>query len=199
SDLERGRPARGHRRCPCRVRRAHAALGARERAAGRSIHGAVPRALGRRPPRRIGVRVPRARRPVSGRLRAVFFDAGNTLIHMDYDAIASALAAAGVTTDARRVQRAEWRARVRLDASFQPGASTEHPSTAERYLAYLLDELHVRDAATVAALIDWRRGYNLPEGLWTVRELEAENALRLAHEAGLRTAVISNSNGTIAA
>lgn len=136
---------------------------------------------------------------MSGRLRAVFFDAGNTLIHMDYDAIASALAAAGVTTDARRVQRAEWRARVRLDASFQPGASTEHPSTAERYLAYLLDELHVRDAATVAALIDWRRGYNLPEGLWTVRELEAENALRLAHEAGLRTAVISNSNGTIAA
>jgi HAD superfamily hydrolase (TIGR01549 family) len=135
---------------------------------------------------------------VSGRLRAVFFDAGNTLIHMDYGAIAAALGAAGVTTDAARVQRAEWRARVRLDASFQPGASTEHPGTAERYLAYVLDELDVRDAATVAALIDWRRGYNLPEGLWTVREPEAENALRLAQGAGLRTAVISNSNGTIA-
>jgi len=136
---------------------------------------------------------------VNGRLQAVFFDAGNTLIHMDYGAIAAALVGNGVKTDAERVQRAEWRARVRLDASFQPGASTEHPGTAERYLAYLLEELDVRDPATVGALIDWRRGYNLPEGLWTVREPEAENALRLAHRAGLRTAVISNSNGTIAA
>ncbi len=132
-------------------------------------------------------------------LRAIFFDAGNTLIHMDYAAIAAALTAEGVAADAGAVQRAEWRARVRLDASFLPGASTEHPSTGERYLAYVLEELDVRGAATVAALIAWRRAYNPPRGLWTVLEPDAQAALVLARRAGLATAVISNSNGTIAA
>ena len=132
------------------------------------------------------------------KIRAIFFDAGNTLIHMDYDAIAAALAREGVAAAAGDVQRAEWRARVRLDASFQPGASTEHPSTGERYLALLLDELGVRSAVTAAALTAWRRTYNLPNGLWTVPEPDAEAALALARRSGLATAVISNSNGTIA-
>jgi putative hydrolase of the HAD superfamily len=131
-------------------------------------------------------------------LRAIFFDAGNTLIHMDYDAIAAALGREGVVVTAVDVQRAEWRARVRLDATFQPGASTEHPSTGERYLAFLLEELGVASPATRAALITWRRAYNLPRGLWTVAEPEAEAALALARRSGLLTAVISNSNGTIA-
>jgi putative hydrolase of the HAD superfamily len=132
-------------------------------------------------------------------LRAIFFDAGNTLIHMDFDAIAAALARAGVTATAGEVQRAEWRARVRLDATLQPGASTEHPDIGDRYLAFVLDELGVRSPATLAALAAWRRTYNRPDGLWTVLEPEAEAALTLARRAGLVAAVISNSNGTIAA
>jgi len=131
-------------------------------------------------------------------IRAIFFDAGNTLIHMDYDAIAAALGQEGVAATVAEVQRAEWRARVRLDVSFHPGASTEHPSTGARYLAFLLDELGVRSAATVAALTAWRRTYNLPKGLWTVLEPDAKAALELARRSGLATAVISNSNGTIA-
>jgi HAD superfamily hydrolase (TIGR01509 family) len=132
-------------------------------------------------------------------LRAIFFDAGNTLIHMDYDAIAAALVRHGVGVTARAVQRAEWRARVRLDASFQPGASTEHPDTGDRYLALVLDELGVKDRALVTALGAWRRAYNLPRGLWTMLEPQAEAALALTRRAGLTAVVISNSNGTIAA
>jgi putative hydrolase of the HAD superfamily len=131
-------------------------------------------------------------------IRAIFFDAGNTLIHMDYVAIAGALTGHGVRTTAADVQRAEWRARVRLDASFTAGTSTESPDSGERYLRYLLDEVGVRDAATVAALSAWRRGYNAPIGLWTEGEPDAEAALTLARARGLRTACISNSNGTVA-
>ena len=40
-------------------------------------------------------------------IRAIFFDAGNTLIHMDYAAIAKALAEHGVRTTASDVQHAE--------------------------------------------------------------------------------------------
>jgi putative hydrolase of the HAD superfamily len=132
-------------------------------------------------------------------IRAIFFDAGNTLIHMDYGAIASELARRGVQADAADVQRAEWRARVRLDASFGRGTSTESSDTGDRYLRYLLDELQVHDTAVVAALSAWRRGYNAPVGLWTEGEPEAEAALTLARARGLRTACISNSNGTVAA
>ena len=132
-------------------------------------------------------------------IRAIFFDAGNTLIHMDYAAIATALAGQGIGARAADVQRAEWRARVRLDASFGGAVSTESPDTGERYLRYLLDELGVRDASTVAALSAWRREYNAPIGLWTQGEPEAEAALTLARARGLRTACISNSNGTVAA
>jgi putative hydrolase of the HAD superfamily len=132
-------------------------------------------------------------------LRAIFFDAGNTLIRMDLVAIVAALAREGVSATVDDVQRAEWRARVRLDATLRPGASTEHPDTGARYLAFLLEELGVRSAATAAALNTWRRAYNLPRGLWTAIEPEAEAALRLVRQAGLGTAVISNSNGTVAA
>ena len=132
-------------------------------------------------------------------IRAMFFDAGNTLIHMDYGAIAAALAGQGIGAGVGDVPRAEWRARVRLDASVGGATSTESPDTGERYLRYLLDELGVRDAAVVAALSAWRRGYNAPIGLWTEGEPEAEAALTLARARGLRTACISNSNGTVAA
>ena len=84
--------------------------------------------------------------------------------------------------------------------SFTAGTSTESPDTGERYLRYLLDELGVRDAATVAALSAWRRGYNAPH-----RSLDGRGAGRRGGAARWRgraacgTACISNSNGTVAA
>ena len=131
-------------------------------------------------------------------VRAIFFDAGNTLIHMDYDAITAALRRERVAATVDQVRRAEWRARIRLDASFAPGSSTEDPATGDRYLAFLLDELGVREPDTATALAAWRRGHNPPRGLWTAVEPAAEPALRLARQSGLATGVVSNSNGTIA-
>lgn len=130
-------------------------------------------------------------------IRAVFFDAGNTLIRMDYTAIVAALTAHGLAATLEDVQRADWHARVRLDVSFAQGTSTEHPVTSDRYLAYILEHLGVRDAATIRALADWKRDYNPPVGLWTAIEPDAAAALALARESGLRTACISNSNGTV--
>jgi putative hydrolase of the HAD superfamily len=133
-------------------------------------------------------------------IRAVLFDAGNTLIRMDYAAIAAELARHGVTVTPEAVQRAEWAARVRLDADLFASAgtfSTESRGTAERYTRYLLEGAGVADADLVATLAEWRRGYNPPIGLWTVAEPEAVAALTLVREAGLVAGVVSNSNGTI--
>ena len=135
-------------------------------------------------------------------VRAIFFDAGNTLIRMDYVAIAGALARHGVRTTPEDLERAEWRARVRLDTEvLSPlgrAASTENRSIADRYLGFVLAEAGVRDDAVVAAVAEWRRTYRPPVGLWTVVEPAAEAALAHVRQAGVAAAVISNSNGSVA-
>ncbi len=136
-------------------------------------------------------------------IRAVFFDAGNTLLRMDYAVVAAELGRRGVRVTPETVQRSEWRARVRLDenvfAPSRPGASTESGSSAECYVRYLLEELAVHDGGIVNALVEWRRSYNPPVGLWSMPDPHAEPALRLARARGLRAAVISNSNGSVRA
>jgi putative hydrolase of the HAD superfamily len=133
-------------------------------------------------------------------LRAILFDAGNTLLRIDYAAIAAALAARGVSRTPDELMHAEWRARVRLDADvFATGeiASTEARTTHSRYLAYVLEGVGVTEPTVVDAMDAWRRGHNQPLGLWTTPEPDAAPALTLARQAGLRTGVISNSNGMI--
>jgi putative hydrolase of the HAD superfamily len=137
----------------------------------------------------------------SAPLSAIFFDAGNTLLRMNYAAIAERLEALGRRVSPAALQRAEWRARVRLDddlfARRSPDASTETGSTHGRYLRYLLEEAGAADDALVRAMTEWRLTYNRPVGPWNVADPDADAALALAREAGVRTAVISNSNGSI--
>ena len=86
-------------------------------------------------------------------LRAIFFDAGNTLIRMNYADIAAALARHGVVVTPDALQRAEWCARVRLDRDVLASTrSTERPSTHRRYLEYLLDGVGVTDTEIVDAM-----------------------------------------------
>jgi putative hydrolase of the HAD superfamily len=136
-----------------------------------------------------------ARRPV----RAVIFDAGNTLLRMNYRVIAEHLASRGRAASPEQVEDAELRARVRLDPHLAPGASTESTLTHGRYLRYLLENLAITDEAEIEAIARWRRGYNLPVGLWNRADPEAAAAIRRVRQAGLAAGVISNSNGSVRA
>jgi putative hydrolase of the HAD superfamily len=132
-------------------------------------------------------------------LRAVFFDAGNTLVRMNYAAIAARLAGLGHAVGAEAVQRAEWRARVRFDGGLLacPGASTESGAARISYLELLLDELGIGDRWTARAMAAWRESYNAPVGIFDVADPEALAALALCRRAGLKVGVVSNSNGTV--
>jgi len=134
-------------------------------------------------------------------LLGIFFDAGNTLIRMNYGTIAGELAHHGAAVTPEALQRAEWRARVRLDPELGAarGASTENRGTVERYLRYLLGEAGITDQAVVAAVAAWHRAYNVPIGVWDTADPGAAAALALARDRGVRTAVISNSNGSVRA
>jgi putative hydrolase of the HAD superfamily len=137
-----------------------------------------------------------SRRPI----RAVFFDAGNTLLRMNYGVIAEQLAVLGRPVAEAAIQRANWQALVRLDADLfapaLPGSSTENPATAERYLRYLLEGVGIVDEPTIAAVMAWRRAYKSSTGLFNVVDPNAIPALRAVRDAGLSAAVISNSDGS---
>src|SRR5262245_38434023 len=135
--------------------------------------------------------------PSSPRPRAVLFDAGNTLLQMNYAAIADHLTRRGHHVDAARVMDAELRARVRLDADLASGASTESKNTHGLYLRYVLLHLGITGEDEVQAIAEWRRSYNPPVGLWNRPDPAAPAALRLVKEAGLIAGVISNSNGSV--
>ena len=135
--------------------------------------------------------------PARAAVRAVIFDAGNTLLRMNYGIIAAHLATRGRAASPEQVEDAELRARVRLDPHLAPGASTESTVTHGRYLRYLLENLAITDDAEVDAIARWRRGYNLPVGLWNRADPQALAALRRVRAAGLVAGVISNSNGSV--
>ncbi len=136
----------------------------------------------------------RARRPPP---RAIIFDAGNTLLRMNYAVIARHLNGRGHVVSAAQVHEAELLARVRLDRDLAPGASTESGAIHGRYLRYVLEPLGITADDEVEAIARWRRDYNPPVGLWDRADPEAAAALARVRRAGLVAGVISNSNGSV--
>jgi HAD superfamily hydrolase (TIGR01509 family) len=128
--------------------------------------------------------------------RAILFDAGNTLLAMNYLVIVEHLRGRGHGVTVAQVEEAELRARVKLDATLRADSS-ESRTSAGRYLAFLLEHLGITDDSEVREITRWRRGYNPPVGLWNRPAPGAEPALRRVKAAGLVAGVISNSNGSV--
>lgn len=135
------------------------------------------------------------RRP--SRFRAFFFDAGNTLLRINYADFAAHLSGRGIRAIPEAVARAEYQARVRLDPHLAPGASTEDRMVFRLYVGYLLEALGITDEATVSDVYRWVRGYHPPVGLWNEADPTAAPLLDRLRAEGYRLGVISNSNGSV--
>ena len=131
-------------------------------------------------------------------IRAVFLDAGNTLVGLDYETIAERIRAEGFRVDAPRVRAAEIRARVRLDPYLAARQATESEDVFARYMRYVLEDLGIDWGDGRPGLVRDLRAAHPPFGLWSVRLPEAQGALETLRGLGLRLAVVSNSNGTVA-
>ena len=129
-------------------------------------------------------------------IRAVVFDAGHTLLELDYGQLTAYLGSRGHDLGEAAVRDAEQRARMRLDV--ERAAQPTRERTGEgRYVRYLVECLGIVDDAERRAIADWRRGFNVPIGLCHRADREAATALRRAHDMGLGVGVISNSNGSV--
>ena len=135
--------------------------------------------------------------PGTAPLRAVFVDAGNTIVALDYERITRRLQDEGHVVEELAVRAAEARARVRLDPHLAGGTGTETPDVFGLYFRYVAEELGLSWSDRMGQLAAELKGIE-PFGLWSVPIPEAAPALDDLRRRGLRVVVVSNSNGTVA-
>jgi len=129
-------------------------------------------------------------------LRAAFFDAGNTLVHLRFDRMAEAFAAEGVGREVEALRAAERRARVRLDPIVAGQGTTEGLDVMRAYLRLILEELGVVWDGRGPRLLTRLRAFGPAEPLWSEPDPNARAVLGELRRRGLSVGVISNSDGT---
>lgn len=129
-------------------------------------------------------------------LRAAFFDAGNTLVHLRLDRMAEAFAAEGLERQVEAIRAAERRARVRLDPVVAGEGTTEGLDIMQAYLRLILEELGVLWDGRGPRLLTRLRALGRVEPLWGEPDPDARAVLGELRRRGLSVGVISNSDGT---
>jgi len=129
-------------------------------------------------------------------LRAAFFDAGNTLVHMRADRMAEAFAAEGIEREKEAIRTAERRARVHLDPIVAERGTTEGVDVMQTYLRLILEQLGVSWDGRGPRLVDRFRALGRVERLWGEADPDARAVLADLRRRGLAVGVISNSDGT---
>ncbi len=129
-------------------------------------------------------------------LDTVLFDAGGTLVRIDYEFMAGVARDQGVALDVARLPHGEALARKTIDARFAGG---DHPddSDAARVPSYFETVLRgsgigIEDARRLAAAIE---AAHWEDNLWRVPFPDAAPTLARLQDAGLRLAVVSNADG----
>jgi putative hydrolase of the HAD superfamily len=137
-------------------------------------------------------------------LETIFFDAGNTLVSIDFDWVSRELLQRGITCDASELRRAEAAARPKLSAWIASEASTESQETFEFYLGVVLEKLAAARAAGAARIAELAvelapvlRSPGRARHLWSWVLPGVREALASMADAGLELAVVSNSDGSI--
>ncbi len=134
--------------------------------------------------------------PLRG-VRAVLFDVGNTLSHLDYGFLAERIRrfAPGVTPDG--VGRADALVR-RYGWEPGPGAPVRRTGFFPAYVGAICEWAGLSETAglQVAAAAEWEHRAR-PSGLWNRVDPEAAAVLGALAERGVRLGVVSNADGRV--
>lgn len=138
---------------------------------------------------------------------ALFFDAGNTLLTMDYRYLAARLEgrpgtpAERAPVDPVALGRAEVAARPDLSRFLAGDRSTESGLVRETYLRLILSRLGWPDTAltgeALADLVDWLSRVDVADRVWSQVDAHTPALLETLRARGLALAVVSNSDGEI--
>jgi len=131
-------------------------------------------------------------------ITTVLFDAGGTLVHLDYFFLHKELRQAGIRVTRRAVRRAEYAAKIAVDRRVLGSARDTDETRRQPYFAALLDQLGV-DTPTAAQLLQRFEAAHLQDNLWRVMLPSTPRILRELRDRGLILGVVSNADGRIAA
>jgi HAD superfamily hydrolase (TIGR01549 family) len=132
-------------------------------------------------------------------VEAVLFDAGGTLVTLDYPFIADTLRRHGSSLEADQLPRAEGQARLALDRSLRlDGPGDSDASRRPGYFWALLEAAGLDGASLARGVAELERAH-AAHSLWRLARDDAPATLRGLRARGLRTAVVSNADGRIQA
>ena len=130
-------------------------------------------------------------------LKAVLFDAGNTVMLVNYTVVAQALAEEGFDVEEDRVRNAEYQARVRLDPILARRNSTEAPEIFRTYIGFVCEGLGVEWGAATERAFQRIAEYSREHNLWNQPNPQARAVLERLQRRNLAVGMISNSDGSI--
>lgn len=137
-------------------------------------------------------------------IEAVVFDAGGTLVRLDFEWLSEMLAGLGVTASAADLRRAEVQGRRRYDSQagrvprtpalgLHPALGSVGPTQA--YFSGMLEAAGCRHPLLEEALEHIRQRQRAPSLLWARPMEGARHALDALCALGVRTCCVSNSDG----
>jgi len=138
-------------------------------------------------------------------VRCVVFDAGNTLMHLDYEFIAEVLRDQGHRTTAHAIRLAEYHAKAAIDRELAPELAP--PDSVEglvwldgddrpSYFATVLRHIGITPDAARPALAALQ-AHNRESCLWRVVAPDTGDVLAALRQRGYTLAVISNADGRV--
>lgn len=132
---------------------------------------------------------------MASELRAIFFDAGNTLLFADRHRLLAVVQGLGVNPDASRFEEIEYGARQRLAELAQRHGTESH--VWNEYFGTIFREWGVPEAK-LAAVTERVRQMHAELDLWSLVPAGTHEALVTLRRRGFRLGVISNADGRVA-
>jgi putative hydrolase of the HAD superfamily len=130
-------------------------------------------------------------------ITTVLFDAGGTLVHLDYRFLQQELHRVGLRVTQHAIRQAEYMSRFEIDRNLFESAAHSTDETRRRpYFAVLLDQLAV-DVDTTAHLVERLEGAHAQDNLWRVMLPSTPRVLERLRGRGFTLGVISNADGRI--
>jgi HAD superfamily hydrolase (TIGR01549 family) len=129
-------------------------------------------------------------------IQTVFLDAGGVLVNPNWSRVSETLERHGVAVSAAVLAAAEPRAKKRLDTGETINATNDQQRGWVYFNLVLTEAGIALSEATAAALAELHR-YHQQFNLWEDVPAEVRPALAALRAAGVRLAVVSNSNGTL--
>jgi putative hydrolase of the HAD superfamily len=133
-------------------------------------------------------------------LEAVLFDAGGTLMRLDFACMARIACGHGARLNEATLRQAETASRRAIDAQARAerGVTGTDATRREGYFGNLLRAAEV-ESGLVPAILAALEAENLASNLWRVPLEHAAETLQGLRARGLRTAVVSNADGRVEA